>query len=142
MCQKPDTDLMLLLEDYQILLTGLCPNNSTGSWACYETSDPTADTKLPLGKVQLMLVMCKAGSLQTMCDGLTGKHVAVMAESISPILKCQMSCSLPNRFPLLAHIIGNKRKLAYEVCTSVLVSNIVKISNAFLQLFITCIYIT
>lgn len=79
-----------------------------------------------------MLVMCKAGSLQTMCDGLTGKRVAVTAESISPILKCQMSHSLPNPFPLLAHIIGNKIKFAYEVCTSVLVSNIVKISNAFL----------
>lgn len=79
-----------------------------------------------------MFMMCKAGSVQRIYNDFTGKSVMVMAEvSHHKIPNIPRTCSLQNPFPLLVHVIGNKIKSVLKVCTSMLVSNTVKISNAF-----------
>lgn len=77
-------------------------------------------------------MICEAGSLQMMYNGFTGKSVMIEAEvSHHKIPNIPVTCSLQNPFPLLVHVVGNKIKSIYKVCTSMLVSNAVKISNAF-----------
>lgn len=74
----------------------------------------------------------KAGSVQTMYNGFIGKSVIVVAEvAHHKIPNIPMTCSLQNPFPLLVHVTGNKVKSIYKACISMLLSNTVKISNAF-----------
>jgi len=134
---------MFLLEDYQILLTGVRLSSATGSSALLvikhlipkqiqscTLARSNSLTTLRIGHVCDVFAMIQLYDVQWFhwrkCTGHGRKYLTCHKMPNIP-----MSCSLQNPFPLLARIIGDKIKSAYEIYASMLVLNIVKISNTF-----------